>query len=63
MKQINRTKTKTLLTRTQPKPRLGLDPTAFELESLTCCLDLLRLGFFVSQHRRNSVRDKVIGKK
>ena len=26
-------------------------------------LDLLRLRFFVSQHRKNSVRDKVMGKK
>ena len=26
-------------------------------------LDSLRLRFFVSQHRKNSVRDKVMGKK
>ena len=42
---------------------LGLEPTVVSLESLTWSLDLLRLRFFVSQHRRNSARGKMIGKK
>ena len=42
---------------------LGLEPMVVSLESLTWSLDLLRLRFFVSQHRRNSVRGKMIGKK
>ena len=50
-------------TLTQPKPKLGLEPMVFKLESLTQCLDLLRFRFSVSQHRRNSERDKVIGEK
>ena len=33
----------------------------FSLESLTWCLDLIRNSFFVSQHRRNPVRGKVMG--
>ena len=42
---------------------LGFEPKVFSLESLTWGLDLLRLSFFVSQRRRNSVRGKMIGKK
>ena len=48
---------------TQPESRLELEPMVFNLESLTQCLHLLRFGFLVPQCRRNSVRDKVIGKK
>ena len=50
-------------TQTQLKSSLGSEPTLFQLESLTWCLDLLRLRFFVSQLRRGSARGKVIGKK
>ena len=50
-------------TQIQPKHRLGLAPVIFSLVSLAWCLDLLRLRFFVSHCRKNSVRDKVIGKK
>ena len=35
----------------------------FFLESLTWYLNLLRLKFLMSHHRKNSVRDKVIGNK
>ena len=49
--------------RTQTKPSLGLEPMMFQLESLTWYLDLLRLRSFASHHRKNSVRDKMIGKK
>ena len=52
---------------TQLKHRLGLElmwpKMLFEWESLTWCLDLLRLMFFVSDQRKNLVRDRVIGKK
>lgn len=50
-------------TQTQLKPRLGSEPTVFQLDSLTWCLDLQRLRFFVSQLRRDSARGRVIGKK
>ena len=50
-------------TGTQPKPRLGLEPKVFQLESLILCLDLLRLILFMSQCRRGLARGKVIGKK
>ena len=94
-------------TRTQPKPRLGLEPTqpglepcqnpdwdsnprsrnsnpaktqtgtrthvagtqtqptpaVFQLRSHTWFQDLMELRFLMSHHRKNSVRDKVIGKK
>ena len=46
-------------TRTQPRPRFGLEP----MFSLTRYLDLLRFRFFIPLCRRNSARDKVIGKK
>ena len=49
--------------RTQTKPSLGLEPMIFQLESLTWYLDFLRLRSFASHHRKNSVRDKVVGKK
>ena len=35
----------------------------FFLESLTWYLNLLRLRFLMSHHRKNSVRDKVIDNK
>ena len=41
--------------------RLGLEHRVSKLESLTWCLDFLR--FLVAQHRRNSARDKVRGRK
>ena len=43
--------------------RLGLEHRVFKLESLTWCLDFLRIRFLVAQHRRNSARNKVIGRK
>ena len=49
--------------RIQTKPSLGIEPMIFQLESLRWCLDLLRLRSFASHHRKNSVREKVIGKK
>ena len=51
------------MTQTQPKPRLGLEPRVFKLESLTWCLDSLRFRFFVPQRRRKSPRDKGISQK
>ena len=47
----------------QPKPKLGLKPTFFSSKSHTWSQDLMKLRFFTSQHRKNSVRDKVIGEK
>ena len=44
-------------TRTQPKP------TVFQLRSHTWFQDLMKLRFLMSHRRKNSVRDKVIGKK
>lgn len=55
--------TKTSLTQAQPKPRVGFKPTVLKVEAFSWFLDLLRLRFFVSQCRRNSAIDKVIGKK
>ena len=43
--------------------RLGLGPTVIQLRSHTWSQDLMKLGFFMSHHRKNSVRNKVIGKK
>ena len=43
--------------------RLGLEPTVFQLRSHTWSQDLMKLRFLKSHHRKNSVRDKVIGKK
>lgn len=45
------------------KPDWDLNPRSFKLESFTQCLDFLRFRIFVSQHRRNSARDKVTGEK
>ena len=45
------------------QPRLGLEPTVFKLRSHTWSQDLMKLRFFMSHGRKNSVRDKVIGKK
>ena len=50
-------------TRTQPKPRLGLEPPVFQLRSHTWSQDLMKFRFLISHHRKNSVRDKVIGTK
>ena len=41
---------------------MGLEPTVFQLKLLTSCQDLLKLRFFMSQHRKISARSKVIGK-
>ena len=43
--------------------RLGLEPTVFEFEVTHLVLGLLKLRFFMYHCRKNSVRDKVIGKK
>ena len=43
--------------------RLGLGPTAFSLKSHTWSQNLMMLRLFMSSHRKNSVRYKVIGKK
>ena len=37
--------------------------TVFQLSSLTWWQDLVKLRFLMPHHRKNSVRDKVIGKK
>ena len=42
---------------TQPKPLV------FQLRSQTWLQDQMKLRFLISHHRKNSVRDKVIGKK
>ena len=44
-------------TLTQPKPRLGLELT--EVTHLS--QDLMKFRFLMSHHRKNSVRDKVMG--
>ena len=44
-------------TQTQPKP------TVFQPRSHTKFEDLMKLRFFMSHRRKNSVREKVIGKK
>ena len=60
--------------RTWPKPRMGLEPTqpelepsqkptVFQLRSHTWFEDLMKLRFLMSHRRKNSVTDKVIGKK
>ena len=43
--------------------RFGLEPTIFSLRSHTWSQDLVRLKHLMSHCRKNSVRDKVIGKK
>ena len=52
---------------TQPKPCLGLGPTGLGLNQAkthsTWPQDLMKLRFLMSHYRKNSVRDKVIGKK
>ena len=45
------------------RAQIGTWTHGFKLESLTLCLDSLGFRFFTSPRRRNSVRDKVIGKK
>ena len=51
----------------QPKPRVGPKPTWLGLEPSPnpwCWFqDLMELRFLMSHHRKNLVRDKVIGKK
>ena len=44
-------------TQTQPKP------TVFQLRSQTCFQDLMKLRFLVSHCRKNSLKEKVIGKR
>ena len=54
-------------TQTQPKSCLGLEPTKLGLNPAkthsTWFQDLMKLRFLMSHRRKNSVRDKVIGKK
>ena len=55
-------------TQTHPKPSLGLEPTWLGLKNpaithSTWFQGLIKLMFLMSHHRKNSVRDKVIGKK
>ena len=45
------------------QPDWDLNSRFLQLESLTCSLDLLTLWFFVFWCRKNSARDKVVGKK
>ena len=45
------------------QPRLRLEPTVFPLRSHTWCQDLRKLRFLMSPRGKNSVRDKVMGKK
>ena len=50
-------------TSTQLKSRLGLESIVFSLKSCIRSQDLMKLRFCMSHHRKNSVRDKVVGKK
>ena len=54
-------------TQTQPKPCLRLEPKWLDSDLAkthgTWFQDLMKLGFLMSHHRKNSVRDKMIGKK
>ena len=43
--------------------QIGLEPTIFQLKSHNSSQDLMKLRFFISQGRRNSVRGKVIDEK
>ena len=43
--------------------RTQLEPTVFQLGSHTWSWDLMKLRFLMSHRRKNSVRDKVMGKK
>ena len=43
--------------------RLGLETMIFWRRSHTCSEDVMKLRFLMSHHRKNSVTDKVIGKK
>ena len=43
--------------------RLGLEHTVFQMSSHILSHDLMKLRFLMSRCRKNSVRDKVIGKK
>ena len=44
-------------------PCAGTQTTVFQLRSHTCFRNLMKLRFSMSHHRKNSVRDKVTGKK
>ena len=54
-------------TQTQPKPAWDLNPYGWESNPAkthsTLFQHLMKFGFLMSLHRKNSVRDKVIGKK
>lgn len=41
---------------------MGLEPTVFQLKPYNLSEDLVKLRFFMSWHRRSSVRVKVVGK-
>ena len=56
-KSLTGTRTHAAGTRTWPRP------TVFLLRSHTWFQDLMKLRFLMSHHRKNSVRDKVMGKK
>ena len=45
------------------KLRLNVEPMVFQLTSHTWFQDIMKPRFWMSLHRNNSVRDKVIGKK
>ena len=50
--------------RLRPEPTgQDLNPRSFNLTSHTWSQDLMKLRFLMAHHRKNSVRDKVIGKK
>ena len=54
----------TVQLRLRPEPTgRDLNPRTFNLRSHTWSQDLMKLRFLMSHHRKNSVRDKVIGKK
>lgn len=43
--------------------QIGIESSVLSLRSYTCSQDLLKFRFFMSWYRKNSVRDKGIGKK
>lgn len=45
------------------KTQIGIESSVLSLRSYTCSQDLLKFRFFMSWYRKNSVRDKGIGKK
>ena len=50
-------------TLTQPRLTLRRELTVVQLKSHTWSQDFLKFRFFMSQHGRNSVKGKMIGKK